>query len=280
MAETVIYKTDAGKKQVIRYYETLLMQWNQPSRQFMLETTFGETFIIETGKKEAPAIILLHGSGSNSAMWIADTREWAKSYHVFAIDIIGECGKSSENRPAFKNDNYSKWIFEIINQLGLNRISLIACSLGGWIALDFAVNYSEKLEKLILMGTAGITKIKPKTIFWIIITTVMGSRGFNKLNKMVYGNLDIDSHALGFASMIRKYYKPRTDALPVLTNESLRQIKASTLFIGGENDCFYNSQKTASRLKENLDKIQCFVLKNTGHVLINQTSRILQFLNN
>ena len=279
MAKTLIYKSDEGKKQVLSYYETLLEQWHQPFRQINLETKFGATFIIESGKKESPAVLFLHGSGSNSAMWLADAMILSETYHVFAIDIIGECGKSSENRPEFKNGNYSGWISEIIEKLALNRISIIACSLGGWIALDFSIKHPERIEKLVLMATAGITQVKLKTIFWIIITSMMGTWGFNKLNRMVYGKLTIDNKALEFASLVKENYKPRTDVLPVLTNESLRQIKAPTLFIGGENDCFYDSRKTASRLKENMDNVICLVLKDTGHVLTNQTNNILQFLN-
>jgi pimeloyl-ACP methyl ester carboxylesterase len=279
MAKTSIFKTVKGKKQVLSYYETLLSQWYQPSKLFTLETTFGETFIIESGREDAPAILLLHGSGSNSAMWIADVKELSETFHVFAIDIIGECGKSSENRPAFKNDNYSNWIFEIIEKLALYRVTIIGCSLGGWIAIDFSIKHPERIEKIVLMSTAGITQVKLKTIFWIIITSMMGSWGFNKLNKMVYGNLSIDNKALEFASLVKMNYKPRTDVLPVLTNETLQKIKASTLFIGGEDDCFYNSQKTAARLKDNMSSIKCLILKDTGHVLTNQTENILQFLN-
>lgn len=279
MAKTLIYKSDEGKNQVLNYYETLLLQWPQPYEKITLETTFGKTFIIKSGKKESPAILLLHGSASNSAMWLADTKELSKWYHIFAIDIIGECGKSSENRPAFKNNNYSNWISEIIEKLALNRVSIIACSLGGWIAMDFSIKHPENIKKLVLIATAGITQVKLKTIFWIIITSMMGTHGFNKLNKMVFGNLNIDKNTMEFALLVKNNFKPRTDVLPVLTNESLQLIKAPTLFIGGENDCFYDSLKTASRLKENIDNIQCLVLKDTGHVITGQINNILQFLN-
>jgi len=279
MAKTMIYRSDEGKSIVQIFYETLLLQWHKPYKQITLKTTFGDTFIIESGLKESSAILFLHGSGSNSAMWLSDAMTLSETYHVFAIDIIGECGKSSENRPAFDNGNYSNWISEIIEKLALNSVSIIACSLGGWIATDFSIKHPEKIEKLVLLATAGITQVKLKTIFWIILTSIMGTWGFNKLNRMVYGSLDIDNKALEFASLVRKYYKPRTDVLPIFTNESLQKLKTSTLFIGGENDCFYNSQKTASRLKENMDNIKCLVLKDTGHVLTNQTNNILQFLN-
>ena len=120
MAMTSIYKTDEGKKQVISFYDNLLKEWHQPSKQLTIQTAFGNTFIIESGKGNAETVILLHGSGSNSGMWTADVKELSKNYHVYAIDIIGECGKSAENRPSFKSDSYSDWLSEIIDKLGLN----------------------------------------------------------------------------------------------------------------------------------------------------------------
>ena len=279
MAKTVIYKSEEGKAKITAFYETLLQRWHQPSEQIILETSFGDTFIVESGSKESPAILLLHGSGANSAMWLSDAMVLSAAYHVLAVDIIGECGKSSENRPPFKNGNYAGWIFEITQKLGLERVSVIACSLGGWIALDFSTHHPELTDKLVLIATAGITPLKLKTLFLIIATTFLGTWGFNKLNRLVYGNLSIDNKALEFASLVKKHFKPRTDVLPLLTDESLRQIKAPVLFAGGENDCFYNSQKTANRLKQNLNNVQCMVLKDTGHVVINQSKSILQFLN-
>ena len=276
---TSIYKTDEGKKQVISFYDNLLKEWYQPSKQLTIQTAFGNTFIIESGEVNAETVLLLHGSGSNSGMWTADVKKLSKNYHVYAIDIIGECGKSAENRPSFKSDSYSDWLSEIIDKLGLNKVSLVGCSLGGWIAVDFAIKYPEKTIKLVLMATAGIVQVKVKTIFWIIITSFLGSWGFNELNKLVYNNLEIDEKALEFASLIKKHYVPRTDMLPVFQDESLQKINGPTLFIGGENDCFYDSQKTASRLNNNLKNVHCVVLENTGHVLTNQTDKISQFLN-
>lgn len=279
MATTSIYKSDEGKRLVISFYENLLEQWQQPSKHLVLKTNHGETFIIESGINNIESVFLLHGSGSNSAMWIADVKELSKYYHVFAIDIIGECGKSSENRPSFKSDSYSEWLSDLIDKLGLKKVSLIGCSLGGWIVMDFAIKYPQKIKKLVLIATAGVVQVKIKTIFWIIITSFLGSWGFNQLNKLVYGNIKIDVKALEFASLIKDNYKPRTDVLPVFEDNTLQKLEIPTLFIGGENDCFYSSGKAASRLNAKLKNVQCVVIEKTGHVLINQVDKIVQFLN-
>jgi len=278
MAKKSIYKSAKGKEQILQFYDEFLEGWTKPSRQFHTETKFGQTFIIESGDKSKPSLLLLHGAGSNSAMWMADIELLSEKYHIYAIDILGECGKSAENRLNFKQEDYSNWLAEIFEILNLKTTSIISCSLGGWIALDFSIKYPNKVGKLVLLATAGITQVKLSAIFWITITSIAGNWGFRKLNKMVYGNLKIDVRALKFASLVKMHFKPRTDALPIFTNAQLEKIRASVLFIGGENDCFYNSRKTALRLSAQT-KAKYFILENTGHVLISQTNRIIQFLN-
>ncbi len=274
----MLYTSEAGKRQVLHLYESVLSQWQQPCRQSVISTRYGETFVIESGKADAPAVVLLHGSGSNSAIWLADAVLLSQTHHVVAVDIIGECGKSAENRPAFEAGTYAAWLLEIVDKLGLQRVSLIGCSLGGWIALDFSLHHPERMEKLVLLATAGVTQVKLSTVFLIIMTSMMGRWGFAKLNKLVYGNVTIDDKALAFASLVKQYYRPRTDVLPLFSAESLKQISIPTLFIGGERDCFYDSKKSASRLTENLNQVTCRVVQGAGHVLVNQTETMAQFL--
>lgn len=95
---------------------------------------------------------------------------------------------------------------------------------------------------------------------------------------MVYGNLEIDKTALDFSILIKNHFKPRTDVLPIFSDQQLKSINSETFFIGGVNDCFYNSKKTALRLNKNIKSVKCEVLLNTGHVLINQTESIIDFI--
>lgn len=278
MTKESIYKSEKGKQEILGFYEKVIREWPQASQQITITTSHGDTFVLESGLSSARKIVLLHGSGSNSAMWMADVMEYSKSFHVFAIDIIGECGKSSENRPPWNEKHYSEWLSEVFKNLNIGSATLIGNSLGGSIAIDFAINFPEKADKLVLIATAGITPIKLSSLFWIILTSIFGDWGFKKLNKMVYGNLEIDPKALKFAGLVKQYFKPRTDVLPLFTDEKLQSIQIPTLFIGGENDCFYDSKKTAVRLSKQIAKFKSEVLIDTGHVVINQALKINDFL--
>lgn len=279
MTKKPIYKSEKGKQELLSFYNKLLDSWPKPFNEYFVKTCFGETYVIENANKNAPVIVLLHGSSSNSAMWLADVEKLSKDFHVYTVDIIGECGKSEENRPEFIGTNYSDWLNDIFLEFDIKKAAIAGCSLGAWIAIDFTINHPNRVDKLGLLATAGITQVKTASIFWIILTSFLGNWGFNKLNKMVYGNLQIDKTALEFVSIIKRHYKPRTDIPPIFSDEQLRAITIPLLFIGGKNDCFYNSEKTANRLQKEVLLATTFVLENTGHVLVNQTERIINFIN-
>lgn len=147
MEKNTIYRSELGKVEILNFYENLLQDWAKPYKEHFIRTEFGETFVLESGNKTEPVIVLLHGSSSNSMMWKADVEKFSNNYRVIAIDIIGECGKSSENRPSFKNDNYSNWLNDIFVKLDINEAIIIACSLGGWIAIDFSLKFPDKAKK-------------------------------------------------------------------------------------------------------------------------------------
>ncbi len=278
MRKKPIYRSLSGKQQILDFYSGILENWKKPSEQHFIDTRFGKTFVIESGSGTAHPVILLHGSSSNSAMWMADTMALSENYRVLAIDIIGECGLSNESRPPFSNNNYYLWLTDILNCLKIARVSIIGCSLGGWIATEFAIRVPGRVEKLILMATAGITPVKTKTLLLIMLASIAGHHSFNKINKMVYGDIEIDTKAMEFALLIKGQYIPRNDMLPLFKDSELGRIGSPTLFIGGENDCFYNSRATATRIKTNVKKNEVIVLPSTGHVLIDQTVRIMNFL--
>jgi pimeloyl-ACP methyl ester carboxylesterase len=235
MAKKPVYKSELGRKEIISFYKSVLKGWIKPHKEHHISTSYGNTFVIESGERKNPKLILLHGSSSNSAMWMADVKSYSKSHHVFAIDIIGECGNSSEERPRFEKSNYSNWLNEVFEELEINLASIVGCSLGGWIALEFSIQNPQKVNKLILIATAGITQLKTKTIFLILITSLFGKWGFKKLNELVYGNLDIDKSALDFAMLLKKFYNPRTDVLPIFSDSVLSRIKSPVLFIDRGN---------------------------------------------
>lgn len=87
-----IYKSEVGKRVVLGQYRKILTCWLVENHQYEVETRFGSTFVIESGSKDNPPLILLHGSVSNSFTWYGDVALLSNTHNVYAIDIIGEAG--------------------------------------------------------------------------------------------------------------------------------------------------------------------------------------------
>ncbi|MGG0815428.1 hypothetical protein ABE142_22580 [Paenibacillus alvei] len=81
-----IYKSEVGKREVLGQYREILASWPVENHQYEVETSFGSTFVIESGSKDNPPLILLHGSVSNSFAWYGDVASLLQTHNVYAID--------------------------------------------------------------------------------------------------------------------------------------------------------------------------------------------------
>lgn len=94
MKTKVAFKSSEGKRAILKFYDSLAEQSHVDYEKILVSTRYGDTFIMASGAREAPPLILLHGSGINSVMWLGDLPTYARNYRVYAVDIPGEPGKS------------------------------------------------------------------------------------------------------------------------------------------------------------------------------------------
>jgi len=111
---------------------------------------------------EGKAVVLLHGYTGSSQDWSNQMSALSPMYRVIAVDLRGH-GKSSA--PSRETD-YSMEIFvedvhSILTHLNLEKCCLVGHSLGGFIALEFALKYSELLAGLVLVDTSSGDWEKP-----------------------------------------------------------------------------------------------------------------------
>ncbi|MDV4151334.1 alpha/beta hydrolase [Clostridium sp. AL.422] len=281
-----IYKSEIGKQEVLLQYRKILDSWPVENQQYEVNTSFGSTFIIESGSRANPPLILLHGSVSNSYTWYGDIVSLSKTNNVYAIDIIGEAGLSAASRPSYKDESYALWLNETINALGLNSCSIVAMSLGGWMALSFATTYPDKVDNLILLCPGGLAHEKSSFLWKAVFFSLLGKRGQIKTLKLVGGaNISSSSSSnfeedLAFSSLTFKYFKPRTAKMPLFSDQSLSKLTMPILMLFGDSDQLIPASKSIKRLKQFAKQAKIEILPNTGHLIVNQADRILNFLNN
>jgi pimeloyl-ACP methyl ester carboxylesterase len=101
--------------------------------------------------------LLLHGGGIDSAWlsWGASIVPLSKSHRVFAPDLPGY-GESDQPDVQYTLDYYVQFVASLLQALGLEKVSLIGLSLGGGIALRFALDYPARVDKLVPVDPYGI----------------------------------------------------------------------------------------------------------------------------
>lgn len=294
MAE--IFKSEAGRDLIMGQYAEILAAWPVSNRQFHVETRHGSTFVIESGRADHPPLLLLHGSVSNSFSWIGDIETLSATRHVFAIDIIGEAGLSDPNRPAYDSGAYAEWLADLLDALEIERCALVGLSLGGWMALSFAVAQPQRVERLSLICPGGICAERVSFLIKAIAYAFLGSWGKQRTLRLVgadmlAGPAEDDTpaekqgiarqgmeKAIAFSGLIGQHFRPRMGKLLQFSDAELRSLTMPVQVIFGEFDKLLRAQESIERLGRLAANVQATLLPHTGHLVVNQTQRIQTFL--
>jgi pimeloyl-ACP methyl ester carboxylesterase len=106
---------------------------------------------------DGPAILLIHGIGDNSATWEQVQTKLAQRFTVIAPDLLGH-GKSDKPRADYSVAAYANGMRDLLSVLGIDRVTIIGHSLGGGVTMQFAYQYPQLVDRLVLVGTGGVTK--------------------------------------------------------------------------------------------------------------------------
>ncbi len=273
------YNSEHGKEAILNYYNMLIGTIKIPYKELDMNTKFGNTHIFEFGNPLAPPLILLHGSSMNSAMWFGDVENFVKDYHVFALDMPGEPGKSSEIQYPFDTSDYSDWLLEVINSLNLDKISLIGLSLGGWLATKFSICNLERVSKLVILCPAGIGSQNHEFKEIALSLLPKGKEGLEELFLKINGSTVIPDIVLNFQKLIAAFFNTRKEEIPLFTDEQLASLNMPVLLFVGGKDILLRSDETAERISRLVKNAEIVVFPEKGHSLVGLSLEILAFLN-
>lgn len=275
MGEAKIYKNERGRLAIQRSYRKLLDDWPVPATRRTVDTSLGATFVLEGGPPDAPPLVLLHGSGTNAAMWRAEFPEWSRHFRVLALDLPGEPGLSAQVRPPLDSDAHARWLDEVFEALGLEDAAVVGASLGAWVALDHAVRRPSRVSRLVLLCPAGIGRQTYGWLLPVILLRLLGPWGRRRSAAKVAG-VD-DSSFLDYLTEIYRAFRPRTERLPVFTDAQLAGLAMPVLAIAGERDAMFDTAGTRRRLR-NAPRATVRVLPGVGHSVLGQAERVSAFL--
>jgi pimeloyl-ACP methyl ester carboxylesterase len=98
-------------------------------------------------------VLLLHGLGANKLSWLPLIGPLAERYRVIAVDLPGH-GVSSKRRADHTPAYFAAVVRRLLDELGLDRVSLAGKSMGGRVALEVSATVPDRVSALVLLGPA------------------------------------------------------------------------------------------------------------------------------
>ena len=104
---------------------------------------------------QGPVILLLHGLGCDHTTWEPVIDSLAKRYTVIAPDLLGH-GQSAKPRADYSVGGYANGMRDLLTVLGIDQATVVGHSFGGGVAMQFAYQFPERTERLILVSSGGL----------------------------------------------------------------------------------------------------------------------------
>ena len=236
---------------------------------------------------EGPALIFVHGLGAAWQSWLENIPEFARDHRVVAMDLPG-FGCSDLPEHDISIEHYADWAFRLLDELGIERGTIVGNSMGGFIAADMAIREPERVQRLALVSAAvfwqeyrraqplvelarrsdaivarAMTRVtddvaaRPRLRSWALATA--GFRYPHLIEKQL-------AHELVRSARRTDGYLPALEALADFPlEEELPKISCPALIVWGAQDTLV-PVKDAKRLEALIPDSRRVVFERTGHV--------------
>jgi len=227
-----------------------------------------------TGGEGRP-VVLIHGIGASSQIWMRNLGALTQNYRIYAPDLIG-FGQSEKPRPVYSVADHVNCLRSFMGHLQIEKTSLIGHSMGGLIALDFCLAHPERVDKLILVDSVALLNSRPSFTERLICLTVLGELFVIFRPKLVLKKFMAKEFYYHPGSVTDEMLIPlmQADRAAVLaltrtvhhTNrrEAIKGIKTPTLILWGDQDQAI-PRAHALLLQQLIPKSQYWIFKEAGH---------------
>ena len=239
----------------------------------------------EAGDPLAPALVLIHGFASSTLVWSkVFLRLAAAGFRVIAVDMLGFGYSGKPRNGEYTISGQASLLMALLDRLNIKRATLLGSSYGGAVAATCALDYAQRVKKLVLIGTVNnnrplaykLMRVFGSPVFGDVVSPLLiGSRRLlRRRMKRVYDRhewvLDerrVDARHLPLRASATQRAIIRTvrgwDAERISREAHL--IKQPTLLMWGENDSEI-PLADGERLHEQIPGSRLIVFLKCGHI--------------
>jgi pimeloyl-ACP methyl ester carboxylesterase len=285
----IIFRSPESEAKYYAAYDAMLGQWPVPYEELFIPTRFGDTHVIASGPKDAPALILFHSAGSGAAQWFRNVGPLSRRYRIYAVDTIGEVNKSAATRRLKNRQDCVDWAADLFDGFGIGKADIVGNSFGGFLAFNTTLYLPQRVKKVVLISPAAT--FVPMWAFYVHIAYpykigyALGSNriilsGFN----WIWQNFPRDTVFKGYTELGKISGFPCNQLPPpVYSDEDLRRVRIPILLLIGEREVIYKPGDAIERATRLVPGLKAEIVPNANHNaqvtapdLVN--AKILEFL--
>ncbi len=288
-----VFATEAGRAETLERYDAIVKHWPVPYSELDIETSGGMTHVIASGPVDGEPVILLHAYFATATSWYRTVAALSERYRTYAVDILGDVGRSRPTRAMVSLEDFAQWFTELADRLGVSRVHLIGNSVGGFIASFCAMKLKGRVGSLVLIAPAATIHSMPAFYTHMFIPKMVHvmapwmpgcERSMNRAVDWMNAGLPSDgpwdalfrltlTHGTGAIRMFPRVYSP----------EEFAQVEAPTLLLIGDHEKIYSPEAAAAAAIRLVPGIAAEFVAGAHHIAaiaqpVPVGSRILQHL--
>jgi pimeloyl-ACP methyl ester carboxylesterase len=230
---------------------------------------------------EGDVLLLLHGAFSSLHTFNEWNKSLKKHYRVIRLDLMGFGLTGPNDANDYSMENHIRVLKTFLNILKIEKCHVVGNSLGGWLAWEFTYRYPQKVDKLVLIDSAGFLeeenvpipfKLARTPVFGRIIKYVVRPQILEQFLRQVYFDQSKVTEQL-----ITRYYElfnreGNPDAFLKLVNQpvsdntaALKHISNKTLILWGREDMWIPVHN-AYRFHAMLNNSTLKIYPKVGHI--------------
>jgi pimeloyl-ACP methyl ester carboxylesterase len=291
------FRTPQGEAEYMAGYDRLMGLWPVPYEPLEISNRFGRTHLVASGPKNAPALVLLHGFLATLTMWSANIAALSEHYRVYALDVMGQPGKSVPDQPIGSRADFVEWLTAILDALDIGSAHLVGMSYGGWLTLNYAIGAPKRVERIVVLSPAGSflpnkTEFLLRSIpimlfrrrFWVdrFMRWLTFRENLQNPNIRRFTDYEVDQMYLG-----QKHFRTQAETLRILplpfSDDELRAIHLPTLLLIGQQEVLYDPAAALDRARRLIPHLDGELVRRASHDMSYSQhqfvdARIIEFL--
>lgn len=254
-----------------RYRAKEAVVWERAKRQpeaIDVPTRFGSTRAYRWAGTGTP-VVFLHGMTDNSVRWIPYA-EALVGHDVYAIDTMGDVGHSKQDVGYSSPDDYAIWLGETLDALGITKPHIVGASLGGFIALSYAMT-AGRVASIIGFDPVGVADLKLfKLMSWSIrcgIASFAPETVRHRLAHRLRQPLLADKAAMALLLQAQRGHPVKLPPASVFTDEQLQSITVPVRVLAGADSKAFDAKQLVARVNDMAPQGDARLLSEAGHGL-------------